>query len=113
MNDREASEHTIRALACRRHDGVAVGGRKSAFVGVVYCVHLARWLRRLLQRRQQSTPENPMPTKSSIDAQRNDSAQFWKQAHAHEAWKLSLPDEQKAEVDDREAALDSITRRLR
>jgi hypothetical protein len=42
-----------------------------------------------------------------------EAAQFWKQAEAHAAWRRSLPDEQRVEIEERERALDSITSRLR
>jgi hypothetical protein len=42
-----------------------------------------------------------------------EAAQFWQQAEAHVAWRRSLPDERRAEIEARERALDSITGRLR
>jgi hypothetical protein len=42
-----------------------------------------------------------------------EAAQFWKQAEAHAAWRRSLPDERRVEIEERERALDSITSRLR
>jgi predicted transcriptional regulator len=42
-----------------------------------------------------------------------ESAQFWKQAEAHAAWRRSLSPERLAEIDVRERDLDSITSRLR
>lgn len=42
-----------------------------------------------------------------------DAAQFWQQAEAHSAWRRSLSDERRAELEARDEALDSITSRLR
>ena len=42
-----------------------------------------------------------------------EAAQFWQQAEAHAAWRRSLSDERRAEIEAGERTLDDITSRLR
>ncbi len=56
-------------------------------------------------------PPSRRPSTTHFDAL--EAAQFWQQAEAHAAWRLSLPSERKAEIDKRERALDGISGRLR